>query len=148
MQSGSATDRRVEPSELSEIRDSSIARILLLVEGDQIGLDLGDLLETLGYSVDDILTSASVVFAKDFQFKSDLVVVDLELQPEIDPIEAGRLIEARWLCPIVYLADDVQQANRVAELGGGAPHVMWPFAPGPFDEAIQTALGRCSNETK
>ncbi len=107
-------------------------------------LDLGG----FGYAVDDILTSAGALFAEGFQLKSDLVVVDLELQSETDPIHAGRLIGARWRCPISYVIDHVQQADHIAELGGVAPHVEWPFAPGPFGEAIRSALGQCSNETK
>lgn len=148
MQRAGAAERRIEFGPLTARRALPSTRILLVVEDDLIGRDLADSLESLGYSVDDILTSELAPLEEDFRLRSDVVLVDLELRGEIEPLEAGLLIGARWHRPIVYLVDEVQQADRVTQLGAGAPHVMWPFVPGVLDQAIRSALVKCSNDPK
>lgn len=123
-------------------RDST--RILLIVEEPLLRLDLADGLESFGYAVDEILTSEQPPLEGAFQLGADVVVFDAELMGRLNAIQAERPIGARWRRPIVYLVDDVQQADRVDELGAGAPHVMWPFAPGVLDEAIRNALKKKS----
>lgn len=148
MQRAGVTQGPTEFAPLPQQRALPSARILLVVEDNLIGQDLADSLELLGYAVDDIVTSELAPLAENFRLRSDVVVVDLELHGQIEPIEAGQLIGARWHCPVVYLVDDVQQADRVTQLGDGAPHVMWPFVPGALDEAIRSVLEKCSNDPK
>lgn len=145
MQSASTTERRIKvvPSTAQRVLPST--RILLVVDDDSLGRDLADSLESLGYAVDDILTSELAPLEEGFRLRSDVVLVDLELRGQIEPLEAGQLIGARWHRPIVYLVDDVQQADRVTQLGDGAPHVMWPFVPGVLDHAIRSVLV-CAND--
>lgn len=75
-------------------------------------------LESLGYAIDDILTSEQPPLEGAFQLNAGVVIVDVELKGGLEAIQAGRLIGARWGRPIVYLVDDVQQADRVDGVGG------------------------------
>jgi DNA-binding response OmpR family regulator len=112
----------------------------LVVEHLQIGNDLADALEILGYQVTDILTSAGQLLESGSNFEADVVVLDLQVQDEGDLVGAGQLIHERWNRPVVYLTDDVQQADCVNRAGCGALFVMWPFHPEELDTAIQESL--------
>ena len=119
MRSAGAIEKRNEAGPLARQRAFLAPQILLVVDDDLLGRDLADSLESLGYAVDDILTSALAPLEEGFRLRSDVVLVDLELRGQIAPLEAGRLIDARWHRPIVYLVDDVQQADRVTQLAPG-----------------------------
>jgi DNA-binding response OmpR family regulator len=113
---------------------------LLIVEQAEIGNDLADTLEILGYTVTDILTSAKPPLESAYDLEADVVVLDLQVKDTADPVGAGRLISRRWERPVIYLVDDTQQADRVSRDGCGALFVMWPFSPDVLDTAIQEGL--------
>ena len=117
-------------------------KVLLIVEGAEIGNDLADTLETLGYTVADILTSAKPPLESGYDLEADIVVLDLQVKNTPDPVGAGQLISRRWSRPVIYLADDTEQADRVIRDGYGSLFVMWPFPPAVLDTAIHESLAR------
>ena len=117
-------------------------KVLLIVEGAEIGNDLADALETLGYTVADILTSAKRPMESDYDLEADVVVLDLQVKDTPDPVGAGQLISRRWNLPVIYLTNDTEQADRVIRDGRGALFVMWPFPPAVLDTAIHESLAR------
>ena len=117
-------------------------RVLLIVDGTEIGNDLADTLETLGYTVADILTSAKQPLERGYHLEADVVVLDLQVRDTADPIGAGQLISRRWNRPVIYLTDDTQQSDQVTREGCGALFVMWPFSADVLDTAIQESLAR------
>ena len=117
-------------------------RVLLIVDGAEIGNDLADTLETLGYTVADILTSAKPPLESGYDLQADVVVLDLQVRDTADPIGAGQLISRRWNRPVIYLTDDTRQSDRVTRDGCGALFVMWPFPPDVLDTAIQESSSR------
>jgi CheY-like chemotaxis protein len=85
MQNASTAERRIESGPLTAQRVLPSPRILLVVDDDLLGRDLADSLESLGYAVDDILTSALAPLEEGFRLRSDIVLVDLELRGQIAP---------------------------------------------------------------
>lgn len=124
-------------------------KVLLLIAEELIGADLEDTFEILGYSVTEVLTSLGRPLDGDYELDAHVVVIDLELQGRLDPIQVGRRIRERWNRPIVYLTDNLDQAERVAQFGDGARNVMWPFVAQALDDAVQAALraGQTTAET-
>lgn len=121
----------------------SRAKVLLIVGEEQIGSDLSDALESLGYSVTDVITSVDRPLRDGPDISAEIVILDLELKAGLDPIAAGQLIRTRCDRPVIYLADDADQAKRVALLGAGSPYVMWPFLPYCLHDAIQEVIASC-----
>jgi len=117
-------------------------KVLLIVEGAELGNDLADALETLGYTVADLLTSAKPPMESDYDLEADVVVLDLQVKDTPDPVGAGQLISRRWNLPVIYLTNDTEQADRVIRDGRGALFVMWPFPPAVLDTAIHESLAR------
>jgi hypothetical protein len=113
---------------------------LLIVEQTEIGNDLADSLELLGYSVVETLTSAELPPDRSCSLEADVVLVDLEVEGEADPVAAGRLVRERWNVPVVYLANDARQAKRVIREGDDVPYVMWPFPSCALNDAIEQVL--------
>jgi DNA-binding response OmpR family regulator len=117
-------------------------RVLLIAEQAEIANDLADTLEALGYEVADILTSAKQPLESDYDLEADVVLLDLRVKDTDDPVAVGQLISRRWNRPVIYLADDAQQADQVSRNGCGASFVMWPFPPAVLDSAMQESLAR------
>lgn len=115
-------------------------RVLLIAEHAEIGDDLADTLEILGYSVTDILTSAERPLESDYDLDADVVILDLQVKGTADLVGVGQRIRGRWGRPVIYLADNTEQAHLVSRDGCGALFVMWPFPPAVLDTAIQQSL--------
>lgn len=119
---------------------SAQQRVLLIAEHTEIGNDLADTLEMLGYRVTDILTSAERPLESDYDLEADIVILDLQVKGAVDPVGVGQRIRGRWSRPLIYLTDDTKQADAVSRDGCGALFVMWPFPPEILDTAIQQSL--------
>ncbi len=115
-------------------------RVLLIAEHAEIGNDLADTLEILGYRVTDILTSADQPLEVGYDLEADVVILDLQVKGALDPVGVGQRIRLRWSRPVIYLTDNSEQADEVSRDGCGALFVMWPFPPDVLDTAIQQAL--------
>lgn len=115
----------------------------MIVEDEQLGSDLLDTLEALGYSMTNVITSVDRPLRDGADISAEIVIVDLELKADLDPITAGQLIRTRCDRPVIYLADDSDQAEKVVLLGAGSAYVMWPFLPHCLHDAIQEVLEPC-----
>lgn len=117
-------------------------RVLLIAQEAEIANDLADTLEALGYEVADILTSPKPPLENDYDVEADVVLLDLHVKDTADPVAIGRQIAERRNWPVVYLADDLREADQVSRDGDGALFVMWPFPSAVLDTAIQETLNR------
>ncbi len=116
-------------------------RILIVederISAENIKLNLGK----LGYSVSAIATTGSEAIKAAKEYKTDLVLMDIQLQDEMDGIEAAQQIRAHMNIPVVYLtayADPLTLARaKITEPFG---YILKPFEGKDLHSAIEIAL--------
>lgn len=126
---------------LSEIR-------LLIVEDEYIlALNLQESLESLGYTVLDIVDSAEMAIEIAAQQRPSLVLMDIRLRGEMDGIQAAEHIWRQFQIPVVYVTghsdkSTVERATLTFPFG----YILKPVREKELYVAIQTALNRYERE--
>jgi len=117
------------------------ARILIVEDEGIIARDIGERLETLGYSVSGILSSGEDVLHGAETLRPDLVLMDIVLKGEIDGAEAATQVRARLHIPVVYLTayadESTLQRAKVTEPFG---YILKPFDDRELQIGIEIAL--------
>lgn len=115
---------------------------ILVVEDEQIvALDIQGMLRRLGYTVTGLAATGEMAITKAEQTKPDLVLMDIKLRGDIDGIEAGQQIKARFGIPVIYLTantdqDTYERAMATAPLG----YLQKPFEIDVLAAAIAKAV--------
>jgi PAS domain S-box-containing protein len=115
---------------------------ILVVEAESIvAEDIRSTLESLGYGVTSVASSAQDAVKKAEDDKPDLVLMDIVLHGRINGIAAANQIRARVDIPVVYLTADADQRMldqvKVTEPFG---YILKPFEGGGLYVAIEIAL--------
>ena len=117
-------------------------RIIIAEDDSVIRMDLREELQRQGYLVvGDVGDGQSAVnLAR--ELRPDLVLMDIRM-PEMDGIEAARLLTAERLAPVVLLTafSDDELIERAREAGVVA-YVTKPWKPSDLKPAIEIALAR------
>ncbi len=117
------------------------SRLLIVEDESIIARDLSASLESMGYEVVGIEVSGRGAIESVSQKRPDLVLMDIELQENMDGIEAASHIRADFNIPIIYLtayADD-KMLER-ARLTGPFGYLIKPFDDRELHFSIQMAL--------
>jgi len=117
------------------------ARILVVEDEFIIAMGIERSLKVLGYSVIDTVPSGEEAVEKALAELPDLVLMDINLQGEIDGLEAARKIRLRTDIPVIFLtayADD-DSLNRARETESFG-FIVKPFQDFALKSAIDTAL--------
>jgi PAS domain S-box-containing protein len=123
---------------------------ILVVEDEAItALDIRSRLERSGYSVSAIASSAAQAVTQLSDSGSDLVLMDIRLQGEMDGIQAAEAIHARFGTPVVYLTayadrDTLERAKRTEPYG----YLLKPFEEKEIQTTIEMALYKHQMEKK
>src|SRR5512141_2743958 len=88
---------------LSSTLPSKKAQILVVEDEYIIAENLRENLESLGYSVSDIASSAIEAIEKAEELQPDIVLMDIRLQGEMDGIQAAEQIWNRLQIPVIYI---------------------------------------------
>ena len=121
----------MEPLNLVVADDASIIR-----------LDLKETLERMGHRVVGEAGDGQRAVELARQLKPDLVILDIKM-PELDGIDAARLIARERIAPVLLLTAYSQQdlARRAADAGVFA-YVVKPFTEAALLPAIELAVAR------
>jgi len=87
------------------------ARILIVEADGVIATDLQQLLSQLGYEVAGVAEDAEQAFEKLNALRPDLVLMDTALKNGSDGLDAAHRIRSRVDLPIVFVADDGEEAS-------------------------------------
>jgi PAS domain S-box-containing protein len=122
---------------------------ILIVEDEKIvAWDIQERLESLGYTIAAQATSGAAAILAANQVKPDLVLMDIQLQGEMDGIEAAQIIYQNHNIPVIYLtahSDD----RTLAAAANTSPfgYVLKPFQARELHSTIQMALHRHDQES-
>jgi len=115
---------------------------ILIVEDERIiAKDIQVKLEYLGFSVTDIVGSGEEAIEISASKKPDLILMDINLEGEIDGIEAAAIIHKSNIIPVIYLtsySDDatLQRAKITNPLG----YINKPFNEKELHTSIELAF--------
>lgn len=119
---------------------------VLVVEDERITAeDIKEALESVGYDVPYICASGEDAIEKAGDIHPDLVLMDIELEGEMDGIEAAEQIRERYGIPVIYLtaysdSSTVQRA-KITEPSGYILKEPYGFLHKPFEESeLNTAI--------
>ncbi|MCS7301141.1 MAG: response regulator [Fimbriimonadales bacterium] len=117
-------------------------RIVIADDEPIILLDLRQMLEELGMSVVGEASDGRQAVEKVRALKPDLAILDVKM-PEMDGIEAARILHEERLAPVVLLtaysdSELIQRAKQAGVYG----YLVKPFKQADLTPAIEVALAR------
>ena len=116
---------------------------ILLAEDEAIErVDLHELLTALGYVVVGEASDGQMAVSLARELKPDITIMDIEM-PEIDGIDAARILSAEKLCPVLLLtAYSQRELVERARDAGVMGYLVKPFRESEVTPAIEVALAR------
>jgi len=124
-------------------------RILVVEDESIVALGIEHRLEALGYRVIGSAASGEVAIKKAEEIHPDLVLMDIQLQDDMDGIEAAEQIRHRFNIPVVYLTAHTDhntfQRAKVTEPFG---YIIKPFQERDLHVTIEMALYKHQMENK
>ncbi|MBF6613681.1 MAG: response regulator [Chloroflexi bacterium] len=117
-------------------------RVVIADDDPIIRMDLREMLTGLGYSVVGEAADGSNAVSLARELRPDLVIMDIRM-PELDGIEAARLLTGEEIAPVLLLTaysepDLVQRATQAGVIG----YLVKPFRETQLGPAIEVTLGR------
>jgi hypothetical protein len=122
---------------------SETIQILIAEDEYVIAANLQENLETLGYGVADIASSAVEAVEKAAELRPDLVLMDIQLRGEMDGIQAAEQIWNQLQIPVIYVTghSDKSTLDR-AKVTFPFGYILKPVKGKELYVAIETALSR------
>jgi two-component system, response regulator PdtaR len=116
---------------------------ILLAEDEAIErVDLHELLTALGYLVVGEAVDGQMAVNLARELKPDITIMDIEM-PEMDGIDAARILSAEKLCPVLLLtAYSQRELVERARDAGVMGYLVKPFRESEVTPAIEVALAR------
>ena len=126
---------------------SETIQILIVEDEYIIAANLQENLETLGYDVLGIASSATEAIATAGALRPDLVLMDIRLQGEMDGVEAADQIWTQLQIPVIYITGNsdkitLDRAKVTCPFG----YILKPAKSKELYMAIETALSRYERE--
>ena len=125
------------------------ARILIVEDNRVVARDIGQQLVRIGYEVSGVFARGADAVKFSQEVGTDLVLMDIRLEGEIDGIDAAEQIRNTCRVPVVFLtayADDetVKRASETEPYG----YLIKPFEDQQLRTAIEMALYKHASEQK
>jgi two-component system, response regulator PdtaR len=116
---------------------------ILLAEDEAIErVDLHELLTSLGYVVIGEASDGQMAVSLARELKPDITIMDIEM-PEMDGIDAARILSSEKLCPVLLLtAYSQRELVERARDAGVMGYLVKPFRESEVTPAIEVALAR------
>ncbi|MGA1823062.1 MAG: response regulator [bacterium] len=137
--------RFIIKSEFTKVYDKdhgmSKAKIMIVEDEALISADLSLNLENIGYGVSSIVTTGKAAVEKAEEDRPDIILMDMQLEGEMDGIDAAEIIKTRFNIPIIFLTafiDDerVRRAKKILPFG----YILKPFKEHELEVTIEIAL--------
>jgi PAS domain S-box-containing protein len=124
--------------------ETAIPQRILIAEDDGIiAARLQSILTKMGYTVPAVVASGEEAVRQAAEAPPDLALLDIRLAGDMDGIQAGAQMRARWGTPLVYLTaymdDNLLQRARVTEPYG---YLVKPIQDRELRATIEIALYR------
>ena len=117
------------------------SRIMVVEDEGIVALDIQSKLESKGYEVPAVVSSGEEAVRQAEATSPDLVLMDIQLEGEMDGIQAAEQIRHRFDIPVVYLTaysdDSTLQRAKIAEPFG---YLLKPFEERELHSTIEIAL--------
>jgi signal transduction histidine kinase len=127
---------------------SAPARILVVEDEGIVGLDIQSKLEAMGYDVPSVVSTAADAISAAERMRPDLVLMDIQLEGDMDGVDAARRIGDDYEIPVVYLtaySDETTLARaKTAQTFG---YLLKPFEERELYTTVEIALFRHRAET-
>jgi len=125
------------------------AKILIVEDEPIIGLDIQKNLTSLGYDVPLILSSGEEAINAIEEIRPDLLLIGINLDGDIDGIEAVNEIKKTFALPVIYLTAQTDQ-NTFSRAQETEPYgfIVKPILKNDLHTAIQMALHRYELENR
>lgn len=122
--------------------EATARRILVADDEPLIRLDLREMLATLGYDVVGEASDGMTAVKLARETHPDLVIMDIQM-PELDGLEAARILTAENIAPVLLLTaysqkELVERAQQVGVVG----YLVKPFRDSDIQPAVEVALAR------
>ncbi len=125
------------------------ARILVVEDERVVAMDIKDMLESLGYDVPATVAFAEKAIEQAEALSPDLVLMDIQLQGEMDGIEASEQIRQRFDIPVVYLTGNGDSPTiKRAKITEPFGYLLKPFEERNLETAIEMAIYKHGVEKK
>lgn len=119
-------------------------RIIIADDESLIRMDLREMLTNLGYLVIDEAGNGLKAVELARELKPDIVLMDIKM-PEMDGIEAAKILTEEKIAPVLLLsAYSQQELVQRAQEAGVAGYLVKPFRESDLTPAIEVALARFS----
>lgn len=123
---------------------------VIIVEDDEItALNLKMSLKKLGYNVIAIFHDSAQAKKHIFDYKPDIVIIDISLQEKDDGITLANFIKKEHSIPFIYLTsysdDEIISQAKLTEPYG---YIVKPFDPASLHATIQMAVFKYELETQ
>lgn len=117
-------------------------RILIADDEPLIRLDLREMLASLGYEVVGEASDGATAVRLARESHPDLVIMDIQM-PELDGLEAARLLTAENIAPVLLLtAYSQKELVERAQQAGVVGYLVKPFRDSDIQPAVEVALAR------
>jgi response regulator NasT len=117
-------------------------RIIIADDESLIRMDLREMLTNLGYLVVGEVGDGQSAINLTWELRPDIVIMDIKM-PDMDGIEAARILTQERLAPVLLLsAYSQQELVQRAKEAGVASYLVKPFRESDLTPAIGVALAR------
>jgi CheY-like chemotaxis protein len=119
------------------------ARILVVEDEELVAIAIKKCLEGFGYEVPCVVASGEEAVKKTAALEADLVLMDINLQGEMNGIDAAALTKDSTRVPVIYLtaysdADTLERAKVTEPYG----FILKPFEERALEATVKMALSR------
>ena len=123
---------------------------IMIVEDERIlAADLEDRLEAMGHGVCARVSSGEQAVATAREKNPDLILMDIQLEGEMDGIQAATIIKANQGLPIIYLTAHADQAMlERAKITEPFGYLIKPFQTRELRSTIAMALYKAEMENR
>ncbi len=129
--------------------DKAKKRIIIVEDKSIVSHDLRKRLEVLGYEVPGIAASGEKAIELVKEHMPDLVLMDIQLEGEMDGIEAANQIKAEYHIPVIFLTAFSDEATlKRAMITEPYAYIIKPFEPRELQVSIEIALYKHEMETE
>ena len=116
-------------------------KILVVEDENIVALDIENRLKSLGFTVLPVISSGEEAVEKAYEYKPDLILMDILLKGKLNGIEAAKKIVGTIKIPIIYLtASTNREVLERARQIGRCSYIKKPFRGTELENAIKTLL--------
>lgn len=118
-------------------------RIMVVEDEGLVALDMQSKLGSMGYEVPAVVASAAEAVAKAGQLRSDLVLMDIQLEGEMDGVQAAEQIGRDYHIPVVFLTAYADEKTlEYAKVTGPFGYLLKPFEERDLYATVEISLCR------